>query len=97
MIITAQVAVQGTSATLLATVPPGAYNLVITNAAGTIPLYLGTSAVSGTAPTLASNGVPIPGGGIVSLSQPASSSATRLYGLAGSGTITAGLLLSNGS
>lgn len=97
MITAAQVAVNGTAAALLATVPPGAYNLVITNAAGTIPLFLGTSAVSGTAPTLATNGCPIPGGAVVALSQPSSSSATRLYGLAGSGTITAGLLLSNGS
>ena len=80
----------------MGTVPPGAASVVITNSSGTIPLYVGAGS-PGTAPTLASNGTPIPGGGIVTLAQFPSSSSTRLYGLAQSGTIPVGLIISTGA
>lgn len=97
MISTSQASVTGTAATLLGIVPPGPASMVVTNSAGTIPLYVGAAATQpGTASPLTGCGVPVPGGGIVPLGQYSTSAGTHLWGQASSGTITAGLIVSTG-
>lgn len=97
MINAGQASVTGTAATLLGIVPPGPASVVITNNGGTIPLFVGAAATQpGTAPSLTSNGVPIPGGAIVPFGQFSTSVSTHLWGQASSGTITAGFIVSTG-
>ena len=79
------------SAVTLATIPPGPSSIVITNA-GAATLYVG----SGTAATVAS-GAPVPASGVVGFAQYSSSSGTKLWGITGGGTVTAGVFISTGT
>ena len=90
MIIPYGVTVGGT-AVALGTVPPGPCSVVITNA-GTTTLFVG----AGTAASVGS-GAPVPGPGVVNLGQFSSSSATKLWGITSTGSVTAGLFISTGS
>ena len=98
MISTGQVIVTGTAATLLGIVPPGPASVVVTDGAGTVPLYVGAGpSQPGTASPLTGCGVPVAGGAVVPLGQFASSGSTHLWAQASSGTITAGLIISTGT
>lgn len=90
MIVPYGVTVGGT-AVVLGVVPPGPCSVVITNA-GTVTMFVG----AGTSATTAS-GAPVPGPGVVSLGQFSSSStATTLWGITSSSSVTAGLFISTG-
>ena len=98
MISTSQVNVTGTAATLLGVVPPGPASMVVTNAGGTVTLYVGGGASQpGTASPLTGSGFPVAGGAVVPFGQFSTSAGTHLWGQASSGTIPAGLIISTGT
>jgi hypothetical protein len=93
-----QFSVPGSAATSLGVIPPGAASILLVNGSGTIPVYVGSGvAQPGTASPLTGCGCPIPGGAVVSLAQYPPSSASHLWAQASSGTVSVGLVVSNGA
>lgn len=87
MITINQVSV-GTSATVIATVPPGTTAVVLTNT-GTAPVFVGTG--SGLTTT---NGLGIPPNGVVTIPGFPGSKSVTLYGIVASATAPIGYCFS---